>query len=112
MKKSQIIRRDRDFKSIFTKGKKKNLAEITLIYLKRNDNNIFNRFAFLIGKKISKKAHERNLIKRRLKAICSALKLKETGLDIILIPKPNILEKSFTELKTLIETIFREAKLI
>lgn len=112
MRKSQIIRRDRDFELIFATGKKFHLSALTLIYLKRNDDNALNRFAFLVSKKISKKAHERNLLKRRLRAICRALPLKDKGLDIVLIPKPNILVNDFKGLKELTEAIFRKAKLL
>lgn len=111
MKKRQIIRKKKDFYLIFNQGEKIKENGLTIIYFK-NPNNQFNRFAFLINKKAVPKASQRNLLRRRFKAICDSVRFKEKECDIILIPKNSMMAKTFTELKALTADLFRRANLI
>ncbi|MCX8015870.1 MAG: ribonuclease P protein component [Patescibacteria group bacterium] len=111
MKKAQIIRKTKDFKFIFKNGQREKNSDLTIIYL-FNPENKNNRFAFLISKKISKKACKRNLLKRRLKAICDQIDFKKSGYDIVFIPRPSLLAKNFSELKDLTERLMQKANLI
>ncbi|MGB9847971.1 MAG: ribonuclease P protein component [Patescibacteria group bacterium] len=111
MKKREIIRRTKDFELIFNNGQREKNKDLTIIYFRHPQNKI-NRFAFLISKKVSKKAHERNLLKRRLKAICDELNFKEKGYDLVFIPRPSLLKKKFSELKEITEKLLRQASLI
>lgn len=68
------------------------------IFTKQNEINHY-RFAISVGKKISKKAVDRNYQKRRLREIihqCENLYLKN---DYFIICKPCIITKTYIELK-------------
>lgn len=69
------------------------------------------KIGFLISKKISKKAVERNRIKRRLKEILKKEKIKE-GLYIIFIPLPGLEKKNFKELEETVKKILKKAKVL
>ncbi len=55
-----------------------------------------------IGKKISKKATERNLLKRRIKAIMQPI-IKGSGHDFIITVKPEAINLTYRELKKELE---------
>jgi len=66
-----------------------------------------------VGQKISKKATDRNKIKRRLRAVILKLGIApKTGTEIFIMPTPEIINKSFVEINKEIERIFRKAGLI
>lgn len=66
MNKKYIIRKNEDVKKIINK-KQKIINNYFIIYYSDNELD-YNRFCISISKKIGK-AHERNLIKRRIKDI-------------------------------------------
>ena len=60
-----------------------------------------SRFAILLSKKLAKKAVARNKIKRRIsQSLQDSLSSLPKNLDVILIPKPSILNKSILEIQT------------
>ncbi len=64
-------------------------------------NNLgFPRFAFIISKKFSKKAVERNRIKRIIKEALrlNLHKLEDLSYDIVVIPKKHLLNKKMQNL--------------
>ncbi len=71
-----------------------------------------NRFTTVVSKKISKRAVDRNKIRRR---IYESIRLQEKLIentqkfDIILIPKKEITEKTYQEIETDIKNIFTSA---
>ncbi len=99
------LSKKKDFEKIFQKGKG---FKIDFLYLKYLNNNLdYNRFGFVVSKKIAKKAVIRNQIKRELKREIkeNPIKNKETK-DIILIvlKKPEEIKKTITKaLKLLCE---------
>ncbi len=111
MRQYSILKKEKDFKKIFQQGKKINNPYFTIIYLVK-DNHPKNRLAFIVPKKVYKKAYQRNLIRRRLKAIFDQINFKTSGLDLIVIAKNSLMEKSFEELKKIIEIMLKQADLI
>lgn len=111
MKRYSIIKKEKDFKQIFQRGKKINNPYFTIIYLK-NDNDPINRLAFIAPKKHFKKACQRNLIKRRLKAIFNQINFKITGINLIIVAKNSLLEKNFEEIKNILENSLSNEQLI
>ncbi|MDP1629479.1 MAG: ribonuclease P protein component [bacterium] len=95
----KIHRLIKNFNSVFKKGRK---LEGCFIWLKFIKNNLgVSRFGFAVGMKISKKAVERNKIKRRLRAASYAI-LKSVGepvgYDIAIIAKPEIKKEKLPEI--------------
>lgn len=70
-----------------------------LIWLKYKKNNMDSaRAGFVVGLKISKKATERNKIKRRLRSAFRYFLKETSGYDIIVGAKPEIKEKKLPEI--------------
>jgi ribonuclease P protein component len=70
-------------------------------------------FAFVISKKIDKRASERNKIKRLLsEAVRSFLPQVKLGVKGVFLAKKEILGKDFAEIKKEIEAIFKEENLL
>lgn len=100
------LKNKKDFDNVFKKGKK---IAGKLIFLKALKNKLdFSRFGFIVSLKISKKAVVRNKIKRRLRAVIkeNILNIK-IGLDIIIIAKPEILDKEYKEIKNDLENLLQ-----
>jgi len=63
------------------------------------------RFGFTVSKKVGG-AVERNKVRRRLRAIASALQPEQTqaGFDYVLIARPSAMERRFADLKSDLDT--------
>lgn len=95
MNKKYIIRKNEDVKKILNK-KQKIVNKYFIIYY--TDNSLsFNRYCISISKKIGK-AHERNLIKRRIKDILMKNSIK-TGKDYVIIVREAIKSLNYFEIK-------------
>lgn len=85
-------------KKDFNKAYKGKTIAGKLIFLKAQKNNLdVSRFGFVVSSKISKKAVIRNKIKRRLREVVKDFK---KGFDIIIIVKPEIINKTYQEIKS------------
>ena len=108
-KKNRLIK-EKDFNRIHKFGNftgEKFLA----IKIQKNNSDI-SRFGFLVGIKISKKAVERNLVKRRLReSVKSKLNIIKSGYDIVFFTKPEIAEKNFKEIDETVSSVLIKAKL-
>ena len=108
--KYERIKKSIDFEKIFQTGK-----TITgrFVFLKtKKTKNRSCRLCFVVSSKVSKKAVERNKIKRRLREIIrSAYSELAQGYDIVIIAKKEILSKNFTEIKEDITKTLKEAKI-
>jgi ribonuclease P protein component len=103
------LKKDKDFKRIFRKGKEYqgNFLKIKLL---KNDLQV-NRFAIVIGVKISKKAVQRNLIKRRIEETIHAnLNNFQNGWDMIILPQREILDKNYQEIKESLMELLKNTK--
>ncbi|HPT29474.1 MAG TPA: ribonuclease P protein component [bacterium] len=109
IKKNNRLAKNNDFDRIFKTGRS---AYSQILGVKAAPNNLsFNRYGFLVGIKVSKKAVERNKVKRRLKAIVS----KEepnlvTGWDFVFISFPLILAKNYEEIKKTATSLLKRIK--
>lgn len=107
---SNRIRKKKDFDQVFKKGKAAYDKFLGVKALKSNSK--INRFGIIVGLKISKKAVERNLIKRRIKAILNEEKNKiKTGNDIVIISLPPIKKIKYFEIKKSIQKNFKKLDL-
>ena len=98
MKKINIIRKNDDFKKVIDTGKLiKNNNYI--IYYKDKEKEYY-RFGISVGKKISKRAVDRNKLKRQIKNIIDNNKnVYQKSKDYIIILKKSCLEETYSNLE-------------
>jgi len=103
------LKKKKDFENVFKDGKG---FKEDLLYLKIKKNNLdYSRIGFIVGKNFSKKAVERNKIKRRLREIIKErIPDLKKGLDIIIVVMPKS-RNNFQELRETINRLFIKAKL-
>lgn len=89
--------------SSFTEGK--TFSNNFFITKVKKNNLGFNRFGFVVGKSVDKRAVKRNRIKRLLRQKAQE-NIKEGGLDVLIISKPPLGKISEETLKKEIENIF------
>ncbi len=110
LKLNRIVKQ-KEFEKIFKKGKGKYSKSLGIKYLK-NDFG-FNRFAVIVSTKISKKATERNKIKRRIRSILKKQKYQKTpNYDIIILTLPSIKLKTFIEIEKDIIYLLQNQRLL
>ena len=111
LKKEFRLRKQRDFENVFNKGFYFS-GNFLLLKTVKNDLPI-SRFGFIISKKISKKAVERNRVKRLLReSVRLARKDIRTGFDAVFISKAGIVDKEFKEMNSIVEELLKRSKLI
>lgn len=103
------ITKNKEFEAVFKNGK---YFSTKYLFARVLPNNLeFDRFGFIVSLKVSKKAHERAKIKRRLRE--SAAKLlrasAKNSLDFVIIAKKSALEVDFQNLNREMEYIFRKS---
>ncbi|NLK12720.1 MAG: ribonuclease P protein component [Candidatus Phytoplasma sp.] len=83
-----------------------------VIYIKKQDEFNHFRFSLSIGKKYGK-AHERNLIKRRIREVIRFYKEEiSTDVEFVIVIKPKARELTFAEIKENLEKLMIRSKLI
>ena len=71
-----------------------------------------NRFGIIISTKISKKATDRNRIKRQIREILKKEEKKiKSSNDCVIITRPGILKKNYNEIESSIQKNFKKLKL-
>lgn len=109
-KKHRLIKKQ-EFGKVFRNGTRATSKFLSLRIQKTA--NAFPRIGFVVGQRISKKAIARNRVKRRLRASFGEhIKKIGPGLDVIVVPAPEIVEKSFREISTEVEKVLRKARLL
>lgn len=100
-----------DFELIFKNGNKKFNHFLNVRFLKNKLD--YCRFAVIISNKISKKATERNKIKRRLKAVLKE-KMPEfsDNYDLIITVLPPLKEVDFSETKDILLNLLKKSNLL
>jgi ribonuclease P protein component len=103
------IKKKKDFELIFKKGASFKSPSFILKVLKTSLE--YSRFGFVVSQKVSKKAVERNKIRRRLSEIVKKQKIKP-GLDLVFISLASAKNKDFLNFKKETEDILIKAKAI
>lgn len=105
------LTKNKDFDNAFKNGFS-SFDAVLGVKAVRNDLD-FCRIGIMVGTKISKKAVERNKIKRRLRAaIKNFLPHIKAGYDVVVIAQPLVVEKDFIEIKKSMHKHFKRLKLI
>jgi ribonuclease P protein component len=109
--KRERIKKSIDFERIFQTGKTTTGRFVFLKTKKTKNKNC--RWCFVIGSKVSKKAIERNKVKRRVREIMADIYSDLLpGYDIVIVAKKEILGRKYTEIKDETIKILKEAKLL
>ena len=111
LEKSNRLTKRKEFGYIYKKGKSVYSKHIMLVYVPTKLSNI--RVGFSISKKVGK-AHTRNLIKRRLRAILHEL-LQQNRIktnNYIFVANNNITELEFNELKEQVLYLLKKENLL
>ena len=110
MNKKYRLRNNDDFKMVYKKGKNywnRNL----ILYVMKNGLG-YSRIGFSVTKKIGNSV-VRNRIRRRMKEICrqNIGNIRE-GYDIIFIPKKNVVDITYRDLKSAMLHLFKLSHLL
>ena len=109
--KSNRLKNDRDFQKIFKSGR---FVSGPFITLKLAPNKLpVNRFAFVVGVKVSKRAVKRNLLRRRMREITRKLLPALRGnFDVVMMAKPEALKTDFQQLESELRRSLTKAGLL
>ncbi len=96
--KNNRLNKDQDIKRLLATGRSFFLPQFVFRYKKNNEPK--SRITFVVSNRVSKKAVERNQLKRRLRNASKELleKLTEKH-DVVIIAKPSSLKLTFPEIK-------------
>ena len=109
-KKNNRLSKNKDFDNVFKLGRGMFLGFLGLKVLKNSLK--INRFGVLVGTKVSKKAVDRNKIKRRLRE--AFRKISDniiSGHDIVITVSPAILNKDYIDIKEALISGLKRLKL-
>jgi ribonuclease P protein component len=103
LKRNEILKKNNDIKSIFAKGNKI-LGKYVIIYFYRGKRR---KVAFIVSKKIDKRAVVRNKFKRWLREIYRQGKFKlDVSTELLIIARHDIINAEYVLLKDEIEKLF------
>lgn len=98
LKQPHRLVKNSDFTRVLHKGRYTSTQFFLLKYFPNNQPQ--SRFGFVISAKVSKKAVERNLLKRRLREIIKHnLKTIKDGYDVVFLAKKNAIQLTFAQLQ-------------
>jgi ribonuclease P protein component len=107
----------RDFAAVYG-GKRSWVHPLLVLYVRPHvgmtwgEDAETRRFGFSVSKKVGK-AHDRNLVKRRLRAICRAHRREwRYGFDAVFVARSAAREASFAELEAAAGDLARRADLV
>lgn len=94
------------------------LARVRQFFPQKEDPDNFEkqlRLAISVGLRISKKAVDRNRLKRQIREIVRPMLVSGAlrgGFYIMIVPQPRVIEKNFAEISDEIKLLFSRAKLL
>jgi len=97
--KFESLKKEEDFAELARRGKRFIFPSLVFYTLVSEDGK--NKIGVAVGKKVSKKAVQRNLVKRRIKALLreNEARLTKRPLKILIVAQKEAAEKEFSELK-------------
>lgn len=102
--KENRLKKKKEFEIVFKDGKTLKGNNIIIKYL--GNGLDYAKIGFIVSKKVSKKAVERNKIRRRLREATRNVNLKK-GLNIIIIALSKIKDVSYIEIEADIKNILK-----
>jgi ribonuclease P protein component len=109
--KENRLKKEKEFEAVFKGGRTLKGKNVFLRYLINGTDK--TKVGFVVSKKISKLAVERNKIKRRMREVVRLKKkdMKE-GLSIIIVSLPQIKGKDYREIREDLESLLSKEELI
>lgn len=105
------LRQEKDIKALFANSKSVFDVCIGLRYRKNTLN--LSRFAVVVGTKVSKKAVDRNKIRRRIRSVLQKRLIEiRPGFDVVFLVKKEVLSASFKEVEEQVERLLQKANLL
>ena len=109
MKFTTSLKKNYEFKRLYTKGKSA-ASQYIVIYIRRNNSNQ-NRLGITVSKKIGG-AVQRNRVRRKLKEIYRLSEVKlNPGHDIVIVARVKSRDAKYHELETSVLSLFKKLKL-
>ena len=109
LKRKEILRKNNDLKNLFSNGNKIT-GKYVIIYFNRGNRK---KIAFIVSKKLDKRAVIRNRIKRWLREIYRLEKYKIVNdVEILMVARHSILNIEYALLKDEIEKLFKNINYI
>ncbi len=109
IKKENRLNKVKDIKNVLKNGKSF-YSDLVGIKILKNSLDI-NRFCIIISAKVSKKSVDRNKTKRQIKfIILESEPFLKKGFDCLIIIKKDLSLMKFSEIKNLLEYLFKKIK--
>mgnify|MGYP003396318032 CR=1 FL=1 len=104
-----FLKTDQDFAAFrLSRSYQTRLLKIR-VHISLNQNS--PRFGFIISKKTLPKAVDRNLLKRRIKAVLQKIYKQVKPADILFFPQRDLLKQKFAKVGQEVETLFTQARI-
>ncbi|WP_263410946.1 ribonuclease P protein component [Terriglobus tenax] len=102
------LRKHADYQSVYGRSRKQHARQMAYFFAPREDADAAGPRVGLTVGKVMGKAHDRNRIKRRMRAAVQAnAALLTMPVDVILHPRRTVLEVEFEKLKADVADVFR-----
>ncbi len=106
------LRKTTDIERAYKKGQSVYDSAVGVKVYRRGDSDPM-RIAFIVGVKVSKRAVERNRLRRQYREIVrEMIREPKAGVDVLLLVSRPSLELSFAEKRSRIESLLTRAKLL
>lgn len=103
------IKKKKEIEETFKKGQ--SFKQDFLILKTLKNDLAFSRFCFVVPKKVSKKAVDRNKIKRKIRQAVRLITNFESNTDNLIIVLSEAKEKTFQEIEQALRKLFKKAKI-
>jgi ribonuclease P protein component len=104
----QRLVRHRDFQATYQRKRRVDHPALTLYVGRRSQGT--PRLGFVVSKKVAGKAHDRNRVKRRLRALSLSLLPELECYDLVLVVRLPALALDFAELRTVLVQLLQRAE--
>ena len=111
------LRNRQDYRAVYEQGIRRYSPHLTLVALKVNSSDAASipptKFGISISKKVSKKAVDRNRIKRQLKGVIrQQLRGISPGWKVVIVVKPQAIKCNYEHFLRELEKLLRKTKII
>ena len=103
----QRLVRHRDFQATYQRRRRVDHLALTLYVWRKSQGT--PRLGFVVSKKVASKAHDRNRVKRRLRALSLPLLPRLESYDLVVVVRSPALALDFAELRTVVVQLFQQA---
>lgn len=110
------LRKNRDFQAVYSRRRSWAAPHLALYVRHRGPQAVPPRFGVVVSKKVAKRAHDRNRIKRRLTEICRVHLLPRlrpgTGVDVLFVARSAAPSATFAQIAAEAEELALQAGLL